>query len=104
MLHGLCLIAHPVACSCMSLGVAAQGLSPVKLFNFLFSVIAEAWCNNVGSVCTALSALSGSGARAFHVTSFKLQIFIGCILPKMHCRCQNCWGLLHLFTRVALCD
>ena len=60
MLHGLCLIAHPVACSCMSLGVVARGLSPVKLFNFLFSVIAEAWCNNVGSVCTALPTLLGS--------------------------------------------
>ena len=78
MLHGLCLIAHPVACTCMSLAVVAQGLSPVKLFNFLFSVIAEAWCNNVGSVCTALPTLLGPCSCIAH----GLQSLIGVPFPR----------------------
>ena len=56
-------------------------------------MIAEAWRNNVGSVCTALPTLLGPHTLITH----GLQRLMGCILPTMHCRSQTCWELLHPF-------
>ena len=81
---------------CMLLDAVAQILKPVKLYNsqhFFCSVIAKAWRNNVGSVCTALSTLLGPRMLITH----GLQRFMGCILPTMHCRSEHCWELLHPF-------
>ena len=61
--------------------------------HFLCSVIAEAWRNNVGSVCTALPTLLGPHMLITH----GLQRLMGCILPMMHCRSQHCWELFHPF-------
>ena len=61
--------------------------------HFFCSVIAEAWRNNVGSVCTALPTLLGPHMLITH----GLQRLMGCILPTMHCRSQHCWELFHPF-------
>ena len=61
--------------------------------HFFCSMIAEAWCNNVGSVCTALPTLLGPHMLITH----GLQRLMGCILPTMHCRSQHCWELFHPF-------
>ena len=54
---------------CMLLDAVAQILKPVKLYNsqhFFCSVIAKAWRNNVGSVCTALPTLLGPRTHISH--------------------------------------
>ena len=95
----LCPFVHPVSCCWMLLRVVAQSLRPVKLVSqqlptfFFCSVIAEAYCNNVGSVCAALPTLLGPRTLITH----GLQRLMGCILPTMHCRSQTCWELLHPF-------
>ena len=61
--------------------------------HFFCSVIAEAWRNNVGSVCTALPTLFGPHMLITH----GLQRLMGCILPTMHCRSQHRWELFHPF-------
>ena len=63
--------------------------------HFVCSVIAEAWRNNVGSVCTALLTLLEPRTLITH----GLQRLMGCILPTMHCRSQYCWELLHPFAK-----
>ena len=63
--------------------------------HFFCSVIAEAYCNNVGSVCTTLPILLGPHTPITH----GLQRLLGCIIPTMHCRCQHCWELLHPFAQ-----
>ena len=96
-----CWMLHVASVStpcCMLLDVVAQSLKPVKLFSqqlptFFCSMIAEAYRNNVGSVCTAVPTLLGPRLRITH----GLQRLIGCILPTMHCRSQHCWELLHPF-------
>ena len=92
--------ALPAACCLMLLRVVAQSLKPVKLSSnncqhFFGSVIAEAWRNNVGSVCTALPTLLGPRTLITH----GLQRLVGCILPTMHCRFQHCLELLHPFAQ-----
>ena len=97
--HMLHPFAHPVSCCWMLLRVVAQSLRPVKLVSqqlptfFFCSVIAEAYCNNVGPVCAALPTLLGPRTLITH----GLQRLMGCILPTMHCRSQTCWELLHPF-------
>ena len=61
--------------------------------HFFCSVIAEAWRNNVGSLCTALPTLLGPHMLITH----GLQRLMGCILLTMHCRSQHCWELFHPF-------
>ena len=61
--------------------------------HFFCSVIAEAYCKNVGSACTALPTLVGPSMLITH----GLQRLMGCILPMMHCSFQHCWELLHPF-------
>ena len=90
--------ALPVACCHMLLLVVAQSLNQSNFSannsqHFFCSVIAEAWRNNVGSVCTALPTLLGPRTLITH----GLQRLMGCILPAMHCRSQHCWELLHPF-------
>ena len=80
----------------MLLRVLAQSLKPVKLFSqqlptFLFSVIAEASLNDVGSVCTVLPTLLGPRTLIPH----GLQRLMGCIFPTVHCRSQTCCIRLH---------
>ena len=86
--------ARHVACCCMLLRVVPQSLKRFKILSqqlprFLFSVIAEAQRNNVGSVCTALTTLLEPRTRITH----GLQSLMGCILPTMHCRSQQCLEL-----------
>ena len=56
--------------------------------HFFCSMIAEAWRNNVGSVCTALPTLLGPHML---ITRGLQRLVMGCILPTMHCRSQHCW-------------
>ena len=77
--------------------------------HFFCSVIAEAYYNNVGSICTALATLL---VPCLHITH-DLQSLMGCIIPTMHCRFQHCWELfiasvftplLTLLARELLCQ
>ena len=90
--------ARHVACCCMLLRVVPQSLKRFKILSqqlprFLFSVIAEAQRNNVGSVCTTLPTFLAPRVFITH----GLHRLMGCILPTMHCGSQHCWELLHLF-------
>ena len=90
--------AHPVSCCWMLLRLVAQSLKPAKLFSqrlptfLLFrdprSVAQQCW------ICLHSSS-NIVGATYAHYAW--LQRLMGCILPTMHCRCQHCLELLHLF-------
>ena len=87
--------AHPVACCWMLLRKVwnRSNFSANNSQHFFYSVIAEAWCNIVGSVCRALPTLLVPRT----LVTRGLQRLMGCILPTMHCRSQKCWELLHPF-------
>ena len=87
--------AHPAACCWMLLRKVGNrsNFSAKNSQHFFCSVIAEAQCNNVASICTALPTLLGPCTLIMH----GLQRLIGCILPTMHCMSQHCWELLHPF-------
>ena len=69
--------AHPVACCCVLLRKVwnRSNFSANNSQHFFCSVIAEAWRNNVGSVCTALPTLLGPHTLITH----GLQRLMGCI-------------------------
>ena len=84
-----------VGCCCMLLRKVwnRSNFSANNSQHFFCSVIAEAWRNNVGSVCTALPTLLGPRT----LITQELRRLMGCILPTMHWRSQTCWELLHPF-------
>ena len=86
---------HVVGCCCVLLRKVwnQSNFSANNSQHFFCSVIAEAWRNNVGSVCTALPTLLGQRTLITHA----LQRLMGCILPTLHCRSQHCWELLRPF-------
>ena len=86
---------HVVGCCCVLLHKVwnRSNFSANNSQHFLCSVIAEAWRNNVGSVCTALPTLLGPRMLITH----GLQRLMGCILPTTQGRSQHCWELLHSF-------
>ena len=89
-----CFMLLDVAACCCAKFETSQTCQPTTPNIFFFcSVIAEAYCNNVGSVCAALPTLLGPRTLITH----GLQRLMGCILPTMHCRSQTCWELLHPF-------
>ena len=89
-----CFMLLDVAACCCAKFETSQTCQPTTPNIFFFcSVIAEAYCNNVGSVCAALPTLLGPRTLITH----GLQRLMGCILPTMHCRSQHCWELLHPF-------
>ena len=97
--HMLHLFAHPVACCCVLLGVAAQKFETSQTFKpttlqhpcllrDLLSISQQCWIHlhsfsNIVGECTCIAC--------------GLQSLMGCILPMMHCRSQHCWQLLHPF-------
>ena len=88
-------VLHVVGCCCVLLRKVwnRSNFSANNSQHFFCFVIAEAWRNNVGFVCTALSTLLGPRTLITH----GLQRLMGCILPTMHCRSEHCWELLHPF-------
>ena len=86
--------------SCMLLGVVAQSLKPVKL--------SQPTTPNISFVPwppKRSAIMLDPFAQLFqhcwgHARSLRMvykELFMGCILPTMHCRSQNCWELLHPF-------
>ena len=72
-----CLLLHVVAC-CSAKFETVQNFEPTTpKISF------------VGSVCTALTTLLEPRTRITH----GLQSLMGCILPTMHCRSQQCLEL-----------
>ena len=86
---------HVVGCCCVLLRKVwnRSNFSANNSQHFLCSVIAEAYRNNVGSVCTTLPTL----LRPRTLITHGLQRLMGSILPTMHCRSQHCWELLYPF-------
>ena len=114
--------AHPSACCCVMLGVVAQSVWNRSNFwatqHFFCPVIAEAWRNNVGSVCRDLPTLLGPRTRqdgyrlikaykvlsyvqtdavtSNNVASIRTGLY-GLYLPHNALQFQHCWELLHPF-------
>ena len=80
---------HVVGCCCVLLRKVwnRSNFSADNSQHFFCSVIAEAYRNTVGSICTALPTLFGPPTLITH----GLQRRMGCILPTMQCRSQHCW-------------
>ena len=88
-----CVLLHTL------LHVVALSLKPVKLFSqqhptFLLFRDRRSVAQQNGSGCTALPTLLGP--RTLIITH-GLQRLMGCILPRMHYRSQQCWELLYPF-------
>ena len=81
-----CMLLDVVACSCAKFETS-QTCQPTTP-NISFDPRSPKR-NNVGSVCTALPTL----LRPHTLITHGLQRLVGCILPAMHCRSQQCWGL-----------
>ena len=87
--------AHPVACCCVLLRAVAQSLKPVKplsqqLPKFLLIRERRRWCNNVGSVCTALPTLVGPRTRIIH----GLKVLWVVSFARCTAGPQHCWELM----------
>ena len=86
--------AHLVACCWMLLRVVAQSLKPVKLFSQqLPTFLLFRDRRSVAQQCWIRFHSSSNIVGATH----GLQRLMGCILPTMRCRSQQCWELLHPF-------
>ena len=86
---------HVVGCCCVLMRKVWNwsNFSGNNSQHFFCSLIAEAYGNNVGSVCTAFPTLLGPRTLITH----GLQRLMGCTFPTMHCKSQHCWELLHPF-------
>ena len=85
------LIAHPLACCGMLLGVVAKSLKTVKLLSqqlptFLFfhdrrGVAQQCWIR-----LHSFSNIAGAIHEYYTWSPWSLQSLMGCTLPTMHCR------------------
>ena len=88
-------LAHLVACCCVLLRAVGQSLKPVKplsqqLPKFLLIRERRRWCNNVGSVCTALPTLVGPRTRIIH----DLKVLWVVSFARCTAGPQHCWQLM----------
>ena len=93
------LFAHPVACCWMLLRVVEQRLKPVKLFSQQLPTFLYFRDRRSVASATMLDPFSQLFQHCWPRTliTHGLQRLMGCILPTMHCRSQDCWELLHPF-------